>query len=214
MKEKHITTLKSSRYFLLGELSHKTRDIWILFHGYGQLASEMLNSFKGFENDQRVFVAPEGFSRFYKKGFFGQVGASWMTKEDRDSEIKDYLLFINNIYKQVSAEVNVVKSSINLFGFSQGAAAAFRVFADNKFKVDNLVLFASPPPSDVDLRKIRILSASTSIKVLAGRNDKLVDLSKMKEGVQPLLDNKVKFDLIEFDGGHEITESVLKTSIY
>ena len=137
-----------------------------------------------------------------------------MTREDREFEIKDYLVLVNNIFQQVSADLNVVKARVNLLGFSQGAATAFRVFADNKFKVDQLVLCCSPPPIDVDLKKIRILSASTSIKVLAGKNDSLIDLAKMRDGVQPLVDNKIRFDFFEFEGGHEITDDMLKACVF
>ncbi len=209
MKEEHISTLKSARYFTLGEPGYKTRTIWFVFHGYGQLASEMLSWFSGFESEERIIIAPEGFSRFYKKGFFGEIGASWMTKEDRETEIKDYTIFINNLYQHIVSGMNTAKLSVNLLGFSQGVATAFRVFADNKFKVDNLVLYCSPPPHDVDFKKIRILSAATDIKVLAGKNDVLVNLDKMKEGLKPLQDSKVNFEFLEFEGGHELNKQIL-----
>lgn len=214
MKEKHIATLKTARYYILGELSGSTSELWFLFHGYGQTATDLLKKFENYENTQRVFIAPEGLSRFYRKGFFGHVGASWMTKEDRENEIKDYLVFINNVYRQLTVEIDPVKVSINLFGFSQGAATAFRVFADNKFKVDKVILCCSPPPRDVDYKKIRILSASADVKVLAGKNDNLVKLSQMKEGLQPMADNKVNFEFIEFNGEHEITSDILENHMF
>ena len=210
MKEEHFPTLKTARYFQLGELGFKTKTIWFVFHGYGQLANEMLENFKGLENESTVIVAPEGFSRFYKKGFYGGVGASWMTKEDRETEVKDYIIFINNLYHHLTAGLNVSKINVNLFGFSQGVATAFRVFANNKFKVEKLILWSSPPPVDLELKKVRILSASTEIKIFAGKKDNFFSIEKIEESLILLNENKVKYEFVLFEGGHQINKDLLQ----
>jgi predicted esterase len=213
MQEHHLPTVKTARYYLLSEPSYKIKRVCILFHGYAQLAKEMLENFKDLQDEETLFIAPEGFNRFYKRGFYGDVGASWMTKEDREIEIKDYLIFINNLYQSISTQLNAPKTSVNLFGFSQGAATAFRVFADNKFKVDNLILWAGSPPRDSDFKKARILSVSTNIKIYVGNEDKLVNHEKMNETLNLLKESKLKYELINYNGGHEIPEGLLKEAI-
>jgi len=213
MQEYHLPTIKTARYYILGQPSYKAKKLWFVFHGYAQLAAEMLEKFNGLENEETVFIAPEGFNRFYKKGFYGDVGASWMTKEDRENEIKDYMIFINNLYQKYASQLNTPKLSVNLFGFSQGAATAFRVFADNKFKVDNLILWAGAPPLDVDYKKARILSVSTNIKIFVGKDDKLVNKEKLDETLKRLNESKMKYELLNYDGGHEIKTEVLKETI-
>ncbi len=210
MQEYHLPTIKTARYYVLGEPSYRTRKLWIVCHGYAQLAKEFLEVFSGFENDETLIVAPEGISRFYKQGFYGGIGASWMTKEDRDYEIKDYLIFINNVYQKIVSQVNPQKLSVNLLGFSQGAATAFRAFIDNKFKVDNLILWAGSPPHDVDYKKARLLSVSTNIKIFFGSEDKLINKEKMVNTIKLLDESKLKYELITYNGGHEITQKLLR----
>ena len=210
MKEEHFSTLRTARFYRLGEIGYKTKELWFVFHGYGQLANEFLAIFSGHENERTAIVAPEGLSRFYKNGLLGSTGASWMTKEDRDSEIKDYLIYINSLYHHLTAGLNVAKMNINLLGFSQGAATVFRVFAHNKFKVAKLVMISAPPPKDIDYKKTRILSASTGIKILAGKEDALFRLEKTKESLIPFNESKVKYDFIIFDGGHKIDKELIR----
>ena len=50
------------------------------------------------EDESRVLVAPEGLSRFYVNATHGLVGASWMTREDRQHEIDDYVGYLDAIY--------------------------------------------------------------------------------------------------------------------
>jgi hypothetical protein len=46
----------------------------------------------------RIIIAPEGLSRFYRKGFSGDVVASWMTKDDRLDDMEDYVRYLNDLH--------------------------------------------------------------------------------------------------------------------
>ena len=208
--EQKITTIKTGRFFCIGEPNFNIKTIWFVCHGYAQLARDFLKHFEKFACTDKLFIAPEALNRFYKRGFYGEVGASWMTKEGRDEEIKDYITFINNIYQKITAGLNTPKLSVNLLGFSQGAATAIRVFEANKFNVDRLVLWAGEPPPDLDYRKIAILSVSAKFILLIGNDDKLVKTEKMKETISLLNENKVRYELIKYDGGHELTEDLIR----
>jgi hypothetical protein len=63
MQEHHFSTPRTARYFTLGSPERST-DLWIVCHGYGQLASRFLERFRPIEAEQRGIVAPEGLSRF------------------------------------------------------------------------------------------------------------------------------------------------------
>ncbi|MBN1301660.1 MAG: hypothetical protein JW995_10635 [Melioribacteraceae bacterium] len=204
MKEEHLTTVKTARFFSIGEPSFNTNSIWFVYHGYAQLAKEFLDTFSEFENEKLIIVAPEGLNRFYKKGFFGEVGASWMTKEDRESEIKDHKTFINNLYHKITAGLNTSRISCNFLGFSQGAETAFRIFTDNKFIIDNLIMWAGVPPGDSDYKKASILSVSTRIKFVFGMDDRLLNRDIQDKALTKLGEHKVKYETGYYDGGHEI----------
>ena len=101
MQENHIKIAKTARYFQLAEIGSEIREVWFVCHGYGQHAGYFLKHFECLNNGGRLIVAPEGLSRFYLDGFYGRIGASWMTREDRLNDIKDYVLFLDAMYKLV-----------------------------------------------------------------------------------------------------------------
>ena len=57
--------------------------------------------FKILNTDKNTIIAPEGLSRFYKNGFYGEVVSSWMTKEDRLNEINDYILYLDTLIEEL-----------------------------------------------------------------------------------------------------------------
>ncbi|MBL4653973.1 MAG: hypothetical protein JKY53_14090, partial [Flavobacteriales bacterium] len=122
MEEHSIQITKTGRYFSLGSLSKKTTSVWIVCHGYGQLANYFLRNFNVLEDENTYIVAPEGFHRYYLNGFSGRVGASWMTKEDRLSDIDDYVNYLDRVYKSIFSKIDRKNATVNVLGFSQGGA--------------------------------------------------------------------------------------------
>src|SRR2546422_4543520 len=102
MQEHQFSTSRSARYFTLGSPQHAA-DVWLVCHGYGQLASRFLERFRPIEAERRCIVAPEGLSRFYLTEHPAErrVGASWMTREDRLHEIDDYVRYLDGVYGNV-----------------------------------------------------------------------------------------------------------------
>src|SRR4051812_28301688 len=99
MQEHHLWTPRSARYFTLGNPA-EARELWLVGHGYGYLASRFLERFQPIATADRCIVAPEGLSRFYLTDRPGErrVGASWMTREDRLNEISDYIRYLDGVY--------------------------------------------------------------------------------------------------------------------
>ena len=89
MTEHKIKVETTAHYYSIGELNNNTSDIWIVCHGYGQLASFFIRKFQDLDAPNRFIIAPEGFNKFYLNGYSGRVGASWMTKENREDEIEE-----------------------------------------------------------------------------------------------------------------------------
>ena len=67
------------------------RTVWFVLHGYGQLAGEFIRFFADLATDDSLVVAPEAMNRFYlvnpesAPARDRPVGATWMTREDRES---------------------------------------------------------------------------------------------------------------------------------
>ncbi|MHC2990275.1 phospholipase/carboxylesterase, partial [Pontibacter sp. HJ8] len=149
MQENKLIVPRTARYYTLGTPSAHTRQLWIVCHGYGQLARYFLRHFAVLDDGATMVVAPEGLSRFYLDGFSGRVGATWMTKEDRLSEIDDQATYLNlllqELLSQIPADVRVT-----VLGFSQGGATVSRWLASGNVPVHRLILWAASFPEDID----------------------------------------------------------------
>lgn len=208
-----LVVQKSARYFTLGGLNLKTKQIWIVLHGYGQLGHEFIKEFKSLNTNECFIVAPEGLNRFYFRGFNGKIGASWMTKEDREYDIKDYVNFLNQIYNEISREIALESVKINILGFSQGCHTAVRWLERTKHNIDNLVLFGGSFPVDVDFKKSKEYWQSINVRLFIGDKDRMVDTAKVKNQVNDFSKFDFNPTLEYFSGGHEIKQDILLKKI-
>jgi len=153
IQKNNIIVEKTARYFTIGELNAKTKVIWFVLHGYAQTAESFLESLKELQNEHTFIVAPEGLSRFYWKDFISNPVASWMTKTDREYDIKDNLLYLQKLYTDVLNLNSNNDVQINYFGFSQGVATLSRWISEDKTKVNKIVFYAGDVAHDIDISK-------------------------------------------------------------
>jgi predicted esterase len=212
MKKHHLKVSRTARYFTLGEFSEKTKRVWFVCHGYGQLAEYFIRNFEVIDDGTNFIVAPEALSRFYLEGFSGRVGASWMTKEERDSEIADNVQYLNELYFTILKDQDIEKLNIHVLGFSQGVPAACRWVADGEVKFDKLILWAGifPPDMNNDFQfTADHLLKDKQTYIIYGNKDPFLKEEHFKE-----IENfgKIKPDLkvIIFEGKHELKGEILK----
>src|SRR5688500_12897738 len=118
MNEHRIVVGRTARYLTLGTHGDSTREIWIALHGYAQSAEHFLRSFRSLDDGTRLIVAPEALSRFYIDGTSGHVGASWMTRVDREHEIADYVTYLETVVDDVQTKTTSrIDSRLVVFGF-------------------------------------------------------------------------------------------------
>ncbi len=140
--EHHLTVQRTARYYTIGELTDQTRNIWFCLHGFGQLAQYFSRKFADLDDGQTLVVVPEGLSRSYLNGDYKRVGASWLTREDKQHELDDTLNYLNVLYDQLLNGRNSASFHITLLGFSQGAAMASRLLNSGHVRADRLILWA------------------------------------------------------------------------
>ena len=140
ISENHITISKTARYFTLGRLSEKTRQIWIVIHGFRQSAKSFLQEFEPLATETNFFIAPEALNRFYLTRQGKDVGASWMTREDRLNEIKDYVNYLDQLYANLN--LSDYNAKIIALGFSQGASTLTRWLNYTQHKIDTAIVYA------------------------------------------------------------------------
>jgi len=210
MQEHILTTLRTGRYFTLGSREHAA-DIWIVCHGYGQLAARFLDRFRMIADDTRCIVAPEGLSRFYlsESPTERRVGASWMTKEDRLHEIEDYVRYLDALHNQVAGG----KTSITALGFSQGTATVCRWAALSvSARIDRLILWGGEVPPDLDLGE-RVAARLRQIKVtlVYGDRDEFFTPKVVAATEARLRAHGIPYDRVSYGGGHELHGETLRT---
>lgn len=210
MKQVSIKTQKTARYFTLGELTPKTKNIWIVCHGYAQLANHFLNWFEAIDSEENFIVAPEALHRFYWKGFDGKVVASWMTKEDRIDDISDYVNYLDQVTLSVLQHINRKNIKLNILGFSQGGATVCRWITQSNIKFDSLTIWAGAFPEDIDYFEERDYFNSLNLHIVIGDEDPFYSEERVAKQKQLLNDKNINYTLIRFKGKHKILPTPLK----
>ena len=187
------------------------QDVWFLCQGYGQLASQFLDSARALEHPGRVLVAPEALSRFYHEDH-KSIGASWVTREDREREMEDYVHYLDLLHEQLFELIELIdRASVRLvvLGFSQGAATAARWAVRSRVDVDHLVLWgAATPPERDDDTALAPLKAMR-VTLVGGSRDALFPESAREEQRTRLRRNGVTFSELTFAGEHRLDDETL-----
>jgi len=210
MQEHHIHVPRRARYYTLGT-GEDARQVWFVCHGYGWLARDFLDEFRKLDDGSRYFVAPEGLSRHYTNHAKGMVGGSWMTREDRLSEIADYVTYLDTLYQHVFQTISRRSVSVVVLGFSQGAAAATRWISLGQAIADRLILWGEIPPPDLDLEMAWGKLESSRLTIVTGTNDRYVDPSQLLKAEARLLEHEIPYETIMFEGGHHLDDSTLRS---
>lgn len=206
----HIPTTRTARYATLGDPA-SARDVWIVLHGYGQLAAYFIRPFRAVDDGQRLIVAPEALSRFYLDAMreHNRVGASWMTKADREREIDDYIRYLNALYARLVADGLADDAPVHVLGFSQGTATACRWAVLGASAVDRLTLWAGGVPTDLDLDTYRALFQQLDLTIVLGTDDEYISDDRLAKETARLDAHAIPYRTIRFDGTHGIDPDVL-----
>lgn len=204
---KNIAVTRTARYFMSGNITGDTRQVWIVLHGYAQHAGYFLRKFEPLFSPRHVFVAPEGLSRFYLRGTSGRVVASWMTSEDRQEEINDYVLYLDKLVEDLELDEKI---GLNVLGFSQGVATAARWVAKGKIKPKRVILYAGVFPPDLDPGFEPDKWKDLQVDVLVGDNDEYYQPEVFSQTYAPLQAVNGFVKIHHFSGGHEIFPEVLQ----
>lgn len=205
-KEQFIRTEKTARYFISSPELEIIHSVYFVLHGYAQLAKEFIKEFGFLEDNNTLIVAPEGLSKFYSKN---NIGASWMTKEDRLNEINDYINYLDKIHNELSSRYELSQSKINLLGFSQGVHTAVRWYTKSYCHFDNLILCSSDFPKDAEFNVFKEKLNKTNFYFLHGNKDNVVSSKTFEESTELLIVNGINFKEVVFNGSHEIHKDSL-----
>ena len=211
--EHHLAVTKTARYWTLGDTTSPGGDAWFVLHGYKQLARRFLKRFNSIANGPRIIVAPEALSRFYvspepgRHGPESTVGATWMTREDRQNEIHDYVKYLDRLAESLGTGGR----SLTVLGFSQGVATAARWVVQGGVRPQRLVLWGELMPPDLDME--RAVTALTGVDVVLVRGDEDPAFSSriVSEEAERLRAAQIEYRTVSYSGGHEIDTETLRS---
>lgn len=214
MKEHLIKVERTARYYTLGELNNKTKSIWFVIHGYGQLAQYFIKKFVQIQDEETFVVAPEAISRFYLDDSYNRVGASWMTKDLRQYEIEEYVKYLNQVYDKVLKDSNLDNIRVNLLGFSQGCATVCRWLGDGHIKCNRLLLWAgffnNGISEVIDPNKLHNIK---TYYIYGEKDEFLLTYPEVAQKFKENMIVEINPEIISFEGGHTIHEPTLKSIV-
>jgi predicted esterase len=209
----HLSVRKTARYYTLGDAT-TAREIWFVCHGYDQLAGAFIEDFRPLDDGSSLIVAPEALNRFYPgtlRGTHGpgsRIGATWMTREDRETEIADYVAYLDTLYDHVCSGIERARIRVHALGFSQGAATASRWVALGRSTLDSLILWGGGLPPDLPddaLQRLR----NVKLFVVAGARDEYVSADALQRAEEKMTADEISFELVRFEGGHRMDNATL-----
>ncbi len=210
MTEHHISVSRTARFFTAGSISPDLREVWFVCHGYGQLAGYFLQHFSVLADPTRLIVAPEALSRFYLDGMSGRVGASWMTREDREREIADYREYLNQLYDQIFQQVARDRVHCTLLGFSQGTATVCRWLSAAHIRAERLILWAGLTPPDLDFARLKTAFPALEWLFVMGERDEYARPEHVQQQRSVLEMQNIPYHFLTFPGGHRLSGDLLK----
>lgn len=224
MQEHHLLTQRTARYYTIGEISKSKRTVWIACHGYAMLAGEFIKGLeplaekgRGTDDESRdkkngnvLIVAPEALSRFYTKGFYGTVGATWMTREDRLAEIDDYAGYLQLLYEKIKSQVHP-KADIHILGFSQGCSTVCRWIARKSPVIKALWLCSGSIPEDLDFKSFKRATQNYAVRLIIGDKDPFISAVDKEAVLERIRANGLEVEAHEFKGGHDLNLPLVKS---
>lgn len=210
IQKKTLKVPKTGRFFQLGMVQEMTKTVWFCLHGYGQSAEYFSKHFAELGSDENVVIVPEGLSRFYIDGLSGRVGASWMTKVDREDEIKDQQNYLSRVAENAGVDLMDPHVRVVLLGFSQGTATTVRWMVNAGIKVHALILWAGSFPHDVAVADAAQFVGAGGFHYVYGTEDEYLKDLDMNERLAPLSEAGLTPRIWTFDGPHTMHKSTLQ----
>lgn len=208
MNIQFLEVQRTAKIVSLGNIDANTTDVWLVVHGYGQLAERFINKFTTLLNESTAIIVPEALQRFYLDGTGGKIGASWMTREERELDIKDNHFYLDQVFESIKNKVSE-SCRIHVLGFSQGTATACRWLAHHQLSPFSLTLWAGMWPTDVDSVQLNKLLASTQVTMVLGDQDEYANQEMMQKQIELVHSWGVQAEVHTFNGKHTINEGAL-----
>jgi len=179
--------------------------------------------------ESRAVVAPEALSRFYIESEVGphdaesRVGATWMTRADREHEIRDYVEYLDRVAGEVlsggsgsamgaeapdAVPLDAGGRRVVVLGFSQGAETASRWVTWGRIRPDELVLWGGGLAADLPGGDVRDALDGVRVRLVSGSDDRWGQ-QRGADTEDRLREVGIEPERVRFEGGHVVAAEVL-----
>jgi predicted esterase len=213
-------TSRTGRYVVMGAPPAQAHRVWFALHGYGMLATRFARAFASTLPDDTCLIAPEGLSRFYLEmprpdgGHLQRVGATWLTRESRETEIRDTHRWLDGVHDDIVAECVGATGRMPLtgvLGFSQGVATAMRWIASGHVAPAMFVAWAGGLANDVDAPAFTAKMHVAETVLVVGNADPFATPAAADAIVASLATLAVPHRTQVFEGAHHLDAPTLRT---
>jgi predicted esterase len=205
--QKEVSYTATNTYHTLNELTEKTKNIWIVFHGMGYLSKYFINYFSELNAEENYIIAPQAPSKYYQDKAFKHVGASWLTRENTLMETQNILNYVDSVFEK---EIIGKTKNLIVLGYSQGVSIAARWVASRKIQFDKLILHSGGIPNEIQAADFEFLKPSAKVIYLYGNNDQYItEARKTEEQLKGSKLFKDRLNIEVFEGSHEVNRQFL-----
>lgn len=205
--QKEVIYTTTNTYDTLNELTDQTKTVWLVFHGIGYLSRYFIRLFQSLDPEENYIIAPQAPSKYYKNNEYKQVGSSWLTKENTQTETKNVLNYVDAV---IASEKLPSTTRFIVLGYSQGVSIASRWLARRAIQPDAFVMVSGGFPRELQKEDFTYLSKTTKVTHIIGENDPYFEAAKVKaekirvQGILPQIEFRTHA------GGHELNIDSLK----
>jgi len=209
--EKQVSFTASNTYSTLNTFSEKTKTVWLVFHGMGYLSRYFINYFSELNSEENYIIAPQAPSKYYQGKNFKHVGASWLTRDNTQEDLKNVLAYTDAVFE---AEKPKQIPNFIVLGYSQGVSIATRWLATRKIQCDYLILHSGGIPSELKPEDFSYLSQNTKVTYLYGNKDQYItEARKTEEELKGSALFGARLNIKVFEGTHEVHTKFIKNLV-
>ncbi|WP_147303027.1 alpha/beta hydrolase [Marinoscillum furvescens] len=147
-------------------------------------------------------------SKFYLEGFSGRVGATWMTREDRLTEIVNQQAYVDQVLSSI--DIDWASVQLNYFGFSQGVATMVRYAAYAQIPFAQMVVWAGTFPPEPMSDAFAFLSGQESISYFSGKDDPFYKPEMEEQQRETIYKaSGITPKVVFFEGKHEVKSELV-----
>jgi len=203
-----IAARTHGRYVVVPPANPGPAPMLVGFHGYAETAELQAGRMRAIPGSDRwLIVAVQGLNRFYQRRT-NEVVAGWMTRQDRDLAIADNLSYVASVVDAVTREWPTSYARVYA-GFSQGVAMTFRAAVASSRPPSGVISVGGDVPPELespDLCRVR------TALVCHGSADDWYTAAVFAKDVRRLRDANVQVRPLEFAGGHEWSDEVVRAA--